>query len=294
MSSKEFPRSTGVVERINRKYANLRNAERAVADYILKNISQRLEFSITEFSNETGVSEATISRLSKSLGYRGFQDLKLSIAAGLGSDPDILNLPSEIYEDDSPENVSLKLADALASSIRETRSTLDHASLQQAVDALSQARQILFLGVGGAASVCVEAAHLFNKAGRSASCIEDGYSQIVSASTLDNTYAVVGISHTGQTQSVTHALKLAREVGAATIAITSDRRSSIVGAAETTLLAWQQAQASVPLFGDFLEGRASQLYLVDLLFLLVLFRDENGEKDNLNRTGIALKEYYFG
>lgn len=293
MILKKFARSTNVVNRINKEYENLRNAEKTVADYILKNINHRLEFSITEMANEIGVSEATISRLSKSLGYRGFQDLKLSIAAGVGNESNIPNLPSKIHEKDSPEEVSLKLADALASSIRETRNILDHDALQKATAALGKAHQILFIGVGGAAAVCAEATHLFNKAGRFATCIEDGYSQIVNASTLNETHTVVGISHTGQTQSVSHALKLAREGGAATIAITSDRRSTVAETAEITLVTWKQQQANIPLFGDFLEGRSSQLYLVDLLFLSVLFQSSNGEKDNLHRTGAALQNYYF-
>ncbi len=294
MSPKEFAKSMNVVDRINAEYANLRNAEKSVADYILGNINRRLDVSITELANEIGVSEATISRVSKSLGYRGFQDLKLSIAAGLGSEQTIPNLPPTILKDDTPEDASLKLAEALASSIRETRNTLDHSALKRATDALERADHIMFMGVGGAAAVCVEAAHLFNKSGRFSTSIDDGYSQIVNASSLNENHVLVGISHTGQTQSVAHALKLARENGAMTIAITSDRRSAVAETAEVSLITWKQGQPSVPLFGDFIEGRSSQLYLIDLLFLLVLLRSKKGEKDYLHRTGAALQNYYFG
>lgn len=292
MITKEFSRAGSVVDRINAKYADLRNAEKTVADYVMSHLNQRLDFSITELASEIGVSEATISRLSRSLGYRGYQDLKISIAAGLGGDGEIPNLPAEIKETDGVLEVSQKLGDALASSLRDTAAYLDRTALEAAVEALSAARHIMFIGVGGAASICLEASHLFHKVGRVATFVPDGYGQIVTASTVGQEHTVVAVSHTGQTRSVAHALKLARANGAHTVAITSDRRSPVAESAETTLLTWKQEKTSIPLYGDFIEGRTCQLYLIDLLFLMVLFRSENGEKKNLHRTGAALEGYY--
>lgn len=293
MQPKEFSRAVSIVDRINETYADLRNAEKLVADYILSNLNRRLDNSITELAGAIGVSEATISRLSRSLGYRGYQDLKLSIAAGAAHDDEIPNLPAEIRETDSPPEISQKLGEAIAQSIRDTRAFLDKQALDQAVDALCKADHIMFMGVGGAASICLEATHLFHKAGRAATFVPDGYSQIVTASSMKAGQVLVAVSHTGQTQSVARALKLARNAGARTIAITSDRRAPVAEAAETTLITWKQEKTTIPLFGDFIEGRSCQLYLVDLLFLLVLFRSEQGERESLHRTGSALQNYYF-
>lgn len=293
MQTKEFSRAATVVDRINEAYPNLRNAEKQVADYILANMSRRLDNSITELANAIGVSEATVSRLSRSLGYRGYQDLKLSIAAGSNLEEELPNLPAEIRESDSAAEISQKLGEAIAKSLRDTRTFLDKTALDLAVDALAAAEHIIFMGVGGAASICLEGSHLFLKAGRSATSVPDGYSQIVTASTMRAGQVLVAVSHTGQTQSVARALKLARAVGARTIAITSDRRSPVAEAAEVTLTTWKQDKTSIPLFGDFIEGRSCQLYLVDLLFLLVLFRSQQNEKENLHRTGSALQNYYF-
>lgn len=294
MPTKEFSQAATIVDRINEAYPDLRNAEKQVADYILSNLNRRIDNSITELANAIGVSEATVSRLSRSLGYRGYQDLKLSIAAGSSLDDEIPNLPSEIRETDTPPEISQKLGDAIAKSIRDTRTFLDKHALDNAVDALCQADHIVFMGVGGAASICLEGSHLFLKAGRGTTFVPDGYSQIVTASSMKENQVLVAVSHTGQTQSVARALKLARGVGARTIAITSDRRSPVAEASEITLTTWKQDKTSIPLFGDFIEGRSCQLYLIDLLFLMVLFKSQQGEKDNLRRTGTALQNYYFG
>ena len=78
--------------------------------------------------------------------------------------------------------------------------------------------------------------------------------------------------HTGTTDTVAVALDIARENGATTIAITSDANSPVAKAAHVVLTTWNSSTPSIPLYGDFLEGRISQLFLIDLLYLGLLFR----------------------
>lgn len=71
---------------------------------------------------------------------------------------------------------------------------LDAQRLEQAVEALSKARKIIFVGVGGGAAICDEAAHLFLKAGFDAASYRDGYTQTIIAAKLTQDDVVVGIS----------------------------------------------------------------------------------------------------
>jgi RpiR family transcriptional regulator, carbohydrate utilization regulator len=238
------------------------------------------------------VSEATISRVSRALGYDGYADMKLSLAEGVRTRNSFANIPLEIDENDSLITTSGKLASLLASSIQGTQRLLDGERLERAVDALHKAEKIIFVGVGGAASICDEAAHLFIKAGIDAVSYSDGYTQTIAAATMTPARAMVGISHTGTTETVTTALHLARKRGAATIAITADASSEVARASEVVLTTWNSATPLIPLYGDFLEGRASQLFLIDLLYIGLLFR--SGEKTSkfLKETGSALEKHY--
>ena len=104
---------------------------------------------------------------------------------------------------------------------------------------------------------------------------------------------MIGISHTGTTQNVANALRLARESGAKTIAITSDAMSDVSLAAEITLITGSSTTPSVPLYGDFLEGRISQLFLIDVLYLGLLFKDGNTGAQHLATTTDALERYFM-
>jgi len=282
----------GLLHRIQDRYATLRKSERIVADYLRDHAGERLNLSITELGRLMGVSEATISRVSRALGYDGFQDLKLSVAEGAGNRNSFANIPTEIDENDSLITTSGHLAMLLSSCLQGTQRMLDGEQLEAVVAALAGAQKIVFVGVGGGAAICEEAAHLFSKAGLDAVTFSDGYSQIIAAANLGPGAVMVGVSHTGTTDTVANALKVARDNKATTIAITSDAGSAVGRAAAITLTTWNSATPSVPLYGDFIEGRISQLFLIDVLYLGVLFKAGARTSRHLRATSLALETYF--
>jgi len=281
-----------LIQRIQNHYGDLRPAERIVADYLRSNSGTRIDSSITEFARSLGVSEATISRVSRALGYDGFPSLKLSVAEESNRTSTYANLPSGLEDGDSMITLSEKLSLTLASSIRETHRKLDADRLEKAVQAVAKASMTVFVGVGGAASVCDEAVHMLLKAGIDATSYRDGYTQITAAATMSPQRTMIGISHTGRTETVASALSLARSKGSKTIAITSDPTSQVAKAAEIQLITWHHDAAPQHLYGDFLEGRICQLYLVELLYLGLMFHNGQKPRDNLKATGMALERYY--
>jgi RpiR family transcriptional regulator, carbohydrate utilization regulator len=287
------PRRRSLLERIQEHYGTLRKSEKIVADFLRENSGVRLDSSITELGRNLDVSEATISRVSRALGYEGYPDLKLSLAEGTrGEKSTFANIPAEINENDTLVQTSGKLVSLLVSGLEGTQRMLDGHRLEQTVDALHQARKIVFVGVGGGAAICDEAAHLFLKAGFEASSYRDGYTQTIIAAKLGSGDVMVGISHTGTTKTVADAMLLARDNGATTIAITSDAQSDVAKAGLVCLTTKGASQQVIPLHGDFLEGRMSQLFLIDLLYVGVLFRDKERGTTNLRLTGVALEKHY--
>jgi RpiR family transcriptional regulator, carbohydrate utilization regulator len=286
-------RRRSLLERIQDHYGSLRKSERIVADFLRDNPGMRLDSSITELARSLDVSEATISRVSRALGYEGYPDLKLSMAEGTRQEKSpFANIPSEIDENDTLVQTSSKLVALLVTGLESTQRMLDAQRLEQAVAALDKARKIVFVGVGGGAAICDEAAHLFLKAGFDASSFRDGYTQTIIAAKLGAQDVMVGISHTGTTKTVADAMLLARDNGATTIAITSDAQSDVAKAGLVCLTTKGASQQVIPLHGDFLEGRLSQLFLIDLLYVGVLFRAKEKTANDLRLTGVALEKHY--
>lgn len=284
-----------LVQRVQECYDSLRPSERIVAKHLRAQAGTRLDLSITELARLLGVSEATVSRVSRALGYSGFSDLKLSVAEGVAPrGADFVNIPAEIDRTDTIIANSSRLASLLCASIQGTQRMLDSAPLEASIEAIRAASRIILVGVGGAAAICQEAAHLLMKAGVDVTSHSDAYMQIVAASNMKAGEVIIGISHTGATQIVASALKLARANGAHAIAITSDETSPVAQEAEITLTTWNSGEPSVPLHGDFLEGRISQLFLVDLLYIGLLFGDGDGDDHarHLEMSADALQRYF--
>jgi RpiR family carbohydrate utilization transcriptional regulator len=77
-----------------------------------------------------------------------------------------------------------------------------------------------------------------------------------------------------------------------TLAITSIPASEVGQAADVVLTTGQSSTPSVPLFGDFLEGRISQLFLIDILYLGIVLPEGSENGRHLTKTADALERYF--
>ena len=69
-------------------YGDLRASEKKAADYILKHLQQVREMSLEELAEECRVSQPTIMRMLKSLGYKGFRHFKYVVVEELAKEQD--------------------------------------------------------------------------------------------------------------------------------------------------------------------------------------------------------------
>ena len=69
-----------VILKIGSDYYTLTPAEKRLADYILANQDGVAGLSISQMAKACGVAEATVSRFSRHMGFKGFPALKLAVA----------------------------------------------------------------------------------------------------------------------------------------------------------------------------------------------------------------------
>ncbi len=115
--------------------------------------------------------------------------------------------------------------------------------------------------------------------------------QTVTASMLGEDCVAIGLSHTGLSMVVVNALNIASRNGAKTICITSNSESPLARVSDICLCTPPRSK-DIPLYGDFMEARVSQLYMIDLLYLGVIFKLGNISKTSLRRSTNALETYY--
>ena len=284
-----------LIKRIEKNFDSLQKSEKKVAAYLAEHSATRLNVTISELAKQLDTSVATISRLCRKLKYDNFQDLKLSIAeqARQGSGQFVKNVPEDITLNDDAATVAQRLLHSQIVALEKTFDLFDEEVFSDVVDAILAANHVVFVGVGGSYAMCVEAVHLLTKIGIHCSAHSDGYSQLIHCSMSPESTLVVGISFTGTTPPVANALAVASGLGAKTVAMTSNPVSPVAKNAKYCILSSVTASQITPLYGDFLEGRIAQLFILNALFLMLVIKNFDAANTSLERTSELLRNYYL-
>ncbi len=166
-----------------------------------------------------GVSEPTVNRFCTGLGYKGFPDFKLSLAAELARKQP--RITRDIDPDDSAGKVAAKIFESTHASLSNTQDHLDLGALQDVVAAMGKARSVAFCGLGASASVALDAQHKLLRFPTPVMAHTDIINQRMVAVGLSPDDLLVCISYTGRTEAIIEVAELARERHCQVVGITS-------------------------------------------------------------------------
>ena len=209
--------STKLLRKIKNTIPELRKSEKIVAEYILKDPKSIITLKTADASSLMGISEPTLIRFCKAMGFTGYQELKINLSQQLAAD-DYFEI-YEIYPDDSIHDLCEKVFDTAVSEILNVRSQIDQDILEQSIQALAKARRVEFYAFGGSAPVAMDGQHKFFRLKIPTSCISDPHIQFMSANSLSKNDVVVAISQSGTTTAIVDSVKTVRESGAKVIGI---------------------------------------------------------------------------
>ncbi len=255
----------GVLVKLRGLVSSLKKAERKVADYVLKNPRKIQNLTVAYLAGKSGVSEATIIRFCRTLGFSGYQELKFQLAMELVK-PIHSVIPDEIKETDSASDILQKVFNFNISTLKETLEVLSPKSLLRAAQFIENANKILIVGVGTSAANVQDAHNKFFRLGLNSVAQPDAHLQLMEASLLSHGDVIVAITHSGRTRDPIEALETARNTGAKTICITSNSKAPITEFADVVLLT---SSRETRFRNEALASRIAQMSIVDALFTLI-------------------------
>lgn len=251
--------------RIQACQINFSDKERQLATFLLKNQSKISHATISELSKMTNVSTATISRFAKNLGFKNFQELKLSLAQT--ENPD--NLFAEISPDDSPLTVTEKVFAANVDALKATVKALSENDLSACVQLLLNAQQVGIFGLGASNIVALDGYHKFLRTPLDVVYANDFHMQIMAATRLTAKDVMLLISHSGEDRDAIALAKLAQQHQVPLILITSSANSTLAKMADITLI----SVAEEALYrSEALHALIAQMSIVDALFMSVAIK----------------------
>ena len=215
--------SPNLIRRMADNQQSLRKSEAKVATYVLAHANDVIKMRIVDLAAQSEVSEPTVIRFCRALGFDGFQSFKLQLAQqlGLGS----VYTQFAVDDNDTVADLGNKVFDTTIGSLLTVRDELNPEVLEQAINTISNARRVEFYGFGASGSVAADAQHKFFRLQLSTAAYTDPHIQHMSAISLSTKDVVVAISQSGETQALLQSVNLAREAGATVIGVAPQNTS---------------------------------------------------------------------
>ena len=255
--------AAGGLDMIRTMLHKLPQSERKLAEYILENPQDIVNGTIQEISASANTSGAAAIRLCKSLGLKGYQDLKLRIAG------DLMRSADQGYRDIEPQESLYSIAQKTASNsiqvIRDTLDNIDHLELQKAIQILITAGTGHFCCIGASGIVTQDAQQKLIQKKKGATAFTDMHLIATLIANADEHDIVFAISHSGETSEIVDVLKLAKERGVKTIGLTRFGQSAVSSICDVAL--YTSCSNEAPFRSAATSSRLAQLYMIDILFL---------------------------
>lgn len=258
-----------LTDNIKRVYGDMRDAERRVADYILSDPVRVTQMSMAELSSATDTSDATVMRMCKRVGQKGFYQLKINLAIESGSE----SKRDEPTSGGSPDIVSL--VDSIANNISHLSQDIPQERIDRAVELLANARTVFTFGWGNTNTVAEDLALRLLRYGINtftSTSMEYTMRSIALGETKD---VLVVFSRSGEATMAIECCKLAKMTGLQVIVVSSDERSTAASYADVLL----KVNPNDTLLGPW--GESSHSYELIIIDILLFFLKKRTPRYNL-------------
>jgi glucokinase len=248
-----------LMERVQHLQHELSPAEQRVATLVLEHPRKVLSEPIAEIARLADVSQPTVIRFCRSLGFSGLADFKLKFAGSLTGTIPVRH--SQVRVTDSTHDLSAKVIDNTVSAILKFRDQLDVNSIDRAIEILRGAKRVEFYAMGNSRVVALDGQHKFFRFRIPTSSYGDSHLFTLAAELLGPGDVVIAISTSGQLPELLAAVDTARAGGANVIAITSSK--SALAKKASVCLAVDHSEDSTTFLSMI--SRILQLLLIDIM-----------------------------
>ncbi|VEU80288.1 MurR/RpiR family transcriptional regulator [Haploplasma axanthum] len=265
-------------------------SERAVLDYLIANKTILKDLSVESVAQGAFTSPASVVRMCKKLGYKGFKEFKVDFLLANSK----IEIPNNKEYEDVILGKNLEISKgrrAIENNIKALEDTLklySDQSISKAAEIIMTSRKTLLFGKGSSYLACKDFQMKLRRIDKFCIAQEDSHEQLVDATFLDKRDVVVLISNSGETQEIIQAAIVAKENNAQIVSIVKAGKSFLAELSNITLY-------TSALEGDFrsaaMTSRISQMAIIDALFSTCAFYDLDRSVRKLERTYQTFKKY---
>lgn len=275
-----------IIEEIQAAFPKLRKSEQKAAFYMLEHVEEMEKISLGKMAKEAGVSEATVVRMLKAVGYKSFKEMKIAFveermkkSQKKGESRGILGIPMEVGE--QIEDVPGQIIQNTISLLEDSLQSISAKKLKKAVRAIEKAERVCIFSVENSNAVAEDLQTKLMYLGICCEYTKDYYLQSIQAGHMKKGEVAIGISYSGTSINTVDVLKQAKKNGATTIAITNFAKTPLVENADIVILTSDKQL----LYGNDIFSRTIHMAVVDMIYAGLLVDDYEKYHHRLSYSG---------
>ncbi|MBM4295449.1 MAG: MurR/RpiR family transcriptional regulator [Deltaproteobacteria bacterium] len=265
----------GILIRLRGFFPSLNTALKKVGAAVLSQPEMAVYSSVNEVAAYAGVSEASVMRFCRTLGFKGFQDFKIALAREMAaSSPGRLE---ETKKGGSPAALVREVFQGYVTALQDTLRVLDLEAMSRAAQALIRAHRVWLVGIESSGPIAAYATSRFLRLGLPVSWFSDAHLVKIVAPFLSTGDVVVIISRSGRTPELLEIARVARQADAQVVCITQNSLSPLAREGDLVLVT---ASLNMGADQEVAASRLLELAVIDALFLMTAAARSEQSREN--------------
>lgn len=256
MADEAQPAGT-VFETIARRRSAASASELKVADLLLTLPDLPLSASMRAVARRAGVSDATVLRFCRGLGFEGYSDFRLAIARATANA--VANRPENAHSEDAAGSI-IAIGEALNRQAQAIAANSDFSAFDEIASRIAHARSLEVFAFGISRVAGWDFVNQIERCGVPATLLSDPHIQLLRAQRVTSASVALFLS-IGFSRLLVEIAEAVKEVGACTVAVTTAGTPLSTACTHCINLPGELAGNA----GPPTEGRFAQLLVLDAL-----------------------------
>lgn len=242
-------------------------SDRILLNYIRENAETFCTKPIATLAVNCGVSEATITRFVRKMGFASLQLFKLALAEELVDGKKQMVISKDISCNEDIQTTAKKLLANNVATLEQTVNFLNEDLVEESVKYIKEAKRVFFIGVGNSGFVANDSAYKFMRIGMDAKGIDNSHFIMLQMALLTHDDVVIIVTHSGKSFEIMEAIRLIKQNGAKLIVITANKNIAIKDLADCCI--FYESRNSM-LETSSITTKLTQIFIIDLIYTQIV------------------------
>lgn len=277
----------GLVYVIQQEMDYLSKSNKAIAQFLVKDVHNIVWMSAEALAKEVGVSQASITRFCQKFGYDGFAQLKIALSQEIPvyDQNTILSDQSEDFKN----NIARELLNQNNASFNDTFTVLNEDDILRAAKLIHESKKIVCAGVGASDLVAQDMVNKLLRVQKDVFYYRDNDCRKIATANLTKDNLLFLISYSGRKKEIIELAEIAKRNGVPIIALTRVGKTPL---SELADISFGAASLEKEYRATATTSRIMHLYIVDILFYTYgLFYNEKTFEKLYKTYEVVNKEY---